>query len=490
VTDVDTALAKEITKLSFNDRNRVQEEVHGVQFAMPEETPQLLRTCLLQMDAQVQSISSKKAYDHAVQKLDDVSYIRSDTFRLSFVRAAMFDVPKAAIKYIKYLDLLHEFFGDVGLQRPLRFTDLNKAEKECLKEGRRQILPSRDRSGRLIMFEKGSKATDTRTTRVRKSIQKQLSIERIRTTSHVLVFTCSLFPQQVRTRLFIWSIMAEDMETQKKGVCGIAELREDMVADMTNKESAADHKAIMEALPVRFSAIHLILSFSNSAINAAIKSAVVLGLFGSDERVRTKCYDGMTTETHYELMTFGIPVHEIPLTSGGNIKTKNLQQWIKARRAIDKLRQENDVLAVPRIIVHPNIHDVLFSRGGNPQQLGNKDFHYFLANMNDPYHNDSVTKGDLEKIRNELIRSVAANKGRFLQVNKAGGWWEEIFDLDSVHFKIHNAFYDYNRKQKAIHNQQSTGSATCHFLDSSKRRKIGHDMECFQNFFSAVQQSF
>ena len=32
------------------------------------------------------------------------------------------------------------------------------------------------------------------------------------------------------------------------------------MADMTNKESARDHKAIMEALPVRFSAIHLILN--------------------------------------------------------------------------------------------------------------------------------------------------------------------------------------------------------------------------------------
>ena len=163
--DVDTALAKEITKLSCHDRNKAQEELHGVQSAMPEETPELLQTSLQQFEAQVQLIPSKKAYDHAVQRLD-ASYIQSDAFRLSFVRAAMYDISRAAVRYIKYLELLHEFFGDFGLQRRLRFTDLNKAEKDCLKEGRRQILPSRDRSGRLIMFEKGSKATDNRNTRV------------------------------------------------------------------------------------------------------------------------------------------------------------------------------------------------------------------------------------------------------------------------------------------------------------------------------------
>ena len=283
--------------------------------------------------------------------------------------------------------------------------------------------------------------------------------------------------------------MAEDVETQKKGVCGIAELREDMVADMTNKESAADHKAIMDALPVRFSAIHLVLNFSNNAMNVMIKSAVLLGLFGSDERVRTKCYNGMSTQTHYELMTFGIPVQDIPLTSGGNIKTKNLQQWIKARRAIDKLRQEGDINAVTKIIMHPKPNDVLFSRGGNAQHLGNKDFHSFLANTNDHYHHPRIMKSDMEAIRSQLIDSVASKNGRFMQVNKEGGWWEEIADLDSVHFKINNAFYDYNRKQKAIRNQQSAGCATSDFIESSKRRKLSDDMGCFQNFFTKVQPS-
>lgn len=259
------------------------------------------------------------------------------------------------------------------------------------------------------------------------------------------------------------------METQKKGVVGIAELREDVFADITNSETRSAYKAILDSLPVRFSAVHMILNFPDGPIYKLIKSAVMLGLFGSDERVRTKCYDGMTTETTYALMSFGIPVQEIPLTSGGNIKTKNLLQWIKTRRAIDGFRQRG--VSVSNVIMHPNTHDVLFSRGGNAQHLGNKEFHQFLSVMNTLY-NSTIQREEMERIRNELIASVSSQNGCFLQVNKDGGWWEEITDLECIHFKINNAFYDYNRKLKAVQNQQTSTSSTSKFLEPNKRRKI------------------
>ncbi len=283
---------------------------------------------------------------------------------------------------------------------------------------------------------------------------------------------------QVRVRLYVWSVMSEDIETQQKGVVGIAELRKDMFADMSNKQNQADYKALLDALPVRFSAVHLILNFSNSHVTKLIKSFVVLGLFGSNERVRTKCYEGLSTQTHYELLTYGIPVQDIPLTSGGNIKTKNLLQWVKTRKSIDKFRQNGDHGSAAMIITHPSINDVLFSRGGNPQHPGNREFHQFLTLMHSRYSN-AVHREETENIRNELIRSVIVINGRFLEVHKTGGWWEEITDLERVHFKINNAFYDYNRKLKAIQNQQTSASATSCFLEANKRRKIDETGGCF-----------
>jgi hypothetical protein len=165
--DVDLALAKELHRLSVQDRNKVQEEVHGVTFAVPEETPQLIESSLQQLQLEIRKIRSKPAYEHALaSNRVDPTFIQSPEFQLRFVRAALYNVKQAAYRFTRHLNLLYEFFGEVGLQRPLRHSDLSKVEQDCIKEGRRQILPSRDRSGRLIVFEKGSNPSDSRTTRV------------------------------------------------------------------------------------------------------------------------------------------------------------------------------------------------------------------------------------------------------------------------------------------------------------------------------------
>jgi hypothetical protein len=165
--DVDTALAKELHKLSVQDRNKVQEEVHGVQFAVPEESPQMIETAMQCLQTEIQKIKGKPAYDYAMRSSQlDTTFIQSTEFKLRFLRAVLYDAKQAAGRYIRHLNLLQEFFGDAALQRPLQLSDLSKVERDCIKEGRRQILPSRDRSGRLIMFEKGSNPSDSRTTRV------------------------------------------------------------------------------------------------------------------------------------------------------------------------------------------------------------------------------------------------------------------------------------------------------------------------------------
>jgi hypothetical protein len=44
-------------------------------------------------------------------------------------------------------------------------------------------------------------------------------------------------------------------------------------------------------------------------------------------------------DTKYELLAYGIPVHQLPCTPPTrNIKVKNHLQWIKTREAIDDIR--------------------------------------------------------------------------------------------------------------------------------------------------------
>jgi hypothetical protein len=174
-------------------------------------------------------------------------------------------------------------------------------------------------------------------------------------------------------------------------------------------------------------------------------------------------------ETKYKLMTFGIKVDEIPVTSSGTPKTKNLLQWIKTRKAIDERRrvlairqlrgeeqrqQRIAALAVRNkpaidfnasptmssasgnvdytvgsaataidrdslgtIIVHPGIHDVLIAKGGRCNHWGNIDF-LFLMSMHQQEYKDLPKRSPRRKeIRDKLIQAVHERNGRFLEMD-------------------------------------------------------------------------
>ena len=84
------------------------------------------------------------------------SYALSDAFRLKFLRAELFDVKKAATRYLKCIDFLVAYFGLVALERPLYLKDLDKAEQKLMREGHCQLMPSRDRFGRRIVVFQGA----------------------------------------------------------------------------------------------------------------------------------------------------------------------------------------------------------------------------------------------------------------------------------------------------------------------------------------------
>lgn len=90
------------------------------------------------------------------------AYIYDTTFRLKFIRAEQDPAlpqqqrhhvaERAAGRFHLYLDLLYRFFGPEALLRPLSlvkdFTDAD--DLAFMKEGDLQLLPSRDRAGRRV----------------------------------------------------------------------------------------------------------------------------------------------------------------------------------------------------------------------------------------------------------------------------------------------------------------------------------------------------
>ena len=181
---VDELLTEEMGKLSFQARNAIYEEIHGVGSLAPEETPELIQRSLIDMSNEIDRIKHKyTAYVEATtttttptptpMKTSSSSseeeergttdttttivggttplYVQDIDIRLRFLRCELFNISKAAVRMLTYLDLTRELFGKVTLKRPIQLSDLGKLEMEMLRLGDAQPISFRDRSGRRLM---------------------------------------------------------------------------------------------------------------------------------------------------------------------------------------------------------------------------------------------------------------------------------------------------------------------------------------------------
>jgi hypothetical protein len=150
-------LTKEMLNLSFEDRNAINEEIHGVRNVSPNETPELLQMSMYMLSVELSKIQDKPAYDKSQRLFPRNTYVNTFDFRVRFLRCELFDPKKAAIRMVNFLDFIDSLFvgNNEVLRRPIRITDFNKEETKILRSGVFQLLPYRDRSGRPIYAESG-----------------------------------------------------------------------------------------------------------------------------------------------------------------------------------------------------------------------------------------------------------------------------------------------------------------------------------------------
>ena len=147
--DPDALLARELNRLSMQEREQVLYEVHGVAEAIDEQ-PDFVNTSLSQLDTELDKIKEKAAYDQAL--LLDPRYVRNLNFLLQLLRANRFDAKEAAVRMVRHFQCKLELFGAEKLVKDIRLADLNSEDVACLESGFLQLLPMRDRAGRAIVF--------------------------------------------------------------------------------------------------------------------------------------------------------------------------------------------------------------------------------------------------------------------------------------------------------------------------------------------------
>lgn len=441
---VDDILSNQLLQLSLQDRNAINEEIHGVQTFAPEETSEMLTEALRNMDIEINNILRKDAFVRS-QEFPN-TYVNSADFRLRFLRSDLFDVKKAANKMVAFLDLVSELFGDFALRRQIQMSDFSREEMQVFRTGHLQLLPYRDRSGRRIFCSVGGYGV-----------------------------TVSLV---TRVKILLYTVLAasDDVETQRKGIISIiwpgTKLPNGDNLRNVKLNRILFLKRVYETLPVRTCSIHF--GIPDSPFNQLMQTLITLSM--PQYMQRMKFHVGEAIERQYSIKSFGVPIELIPLTETGNIKTTYLKQWMKLRRRIEVMKMieaanDNSV----SIIECPGSNDVVFRSGTSMScHPGNVHFRYMVESKHEiPSLVSKTTQAELAE---QLIREIEASGGRFLKWDNIG-YWTELKDPLQIHTKVALSIRDFKYKTKAQKNRQTNQSYTYLFQcqDGNKRKRTQDD---------------
>eukprot|EP00536_Pseudo-nitzschia_multiseries_P011513 jgi/Psemu1/29150/gm1.29150_g len=406
---VSSMLSNEFLKLSFDERTSKLEEMHGVMSQAVKETPSLVKKSLLDFQKELDRMvfqnenenshhqlqpprntyvimtqhrrcRNEHEHDHEhehelqansnleaeadagvaeteteterkIRKNNNHYALDDPDFRLRFLRCELFDVPKAAVRFWKYLDFTRECWGDIVLERPVGIEDIlrNKEDKRYLKEGYVQILPCRDRSGRRIVTLMG----------------RLLDSDDPEVVNRVIFFVLD-------------SLTRDSVESQRLGAVIVHELHH-LGITKVSKRSLELMVGAIACQPTRLVSVHMSLPDSIMArmfVNMTLLHGYKDNALGGLGFIIHK---GSVLETRYELGSFGIPTQLFPMTDTGNLKVNYLNQWIKLRKILEQKENErrSKILGAPLlsersscadddetvIVECPCLNDIVFRQG-------------------------------------------------------------------------------------------------------------------------------
>jgi hypothetical protein len=149
--DMDAFLAKELSAMSIQEREKSYYDVHGVADAVAE-TPELIEESLTKLDEELGKISPKNKEAYLLAEAEDKDYTSYRRFRLQFLRREAFDVQATAERIILFFETKLKFFGPKLLAKEIKLRDLDEYDRRWLESGVGQLLPQRDRAGRGVFI--------------------------------------------------------------------------------------------------------------------------------------------------------------------------------------------------------------------------------------------------------------------------------------------------------------------------------------------------
>eukprot|EP00980_Cylindrotheca_fusiformis_P003808 scaffold839_cov138-Cylindrotheca_fusiformis.AAC.3 len=432
--NLDTMLADDLNRLSSNERSKIYEEIHGVDSTV-NESPEILEQKLNALQDEINKIHHKPAYDQAIAISDD--YIGSAKFRLMFLRAECLDPGRAAVRLVKFMENKLKYFGQESLARKIVLSDFDKEDLASLKSGTAQILAERDRAGRLVlgMFKK-----------LVSSSRPYVRVENL-----------------MKTLVFLYTTVIEnDEETQRQGTILLLYFLGEgrMNCDDDLRQNHAPQT--LEWLPIKVKCVHICC---DSGLMSSL-APLIVGPLDARNRVRIRMHAGSQTECHYKLMTFGIPVHAIPVTSGTKLKIAGHLKWVAKQQYRDKaISQFGDFEGIDL----PGSLDILLGRGKIFQDhSGNQKMRKIVEDHVDDYIN--AEKSIKTQIAWNLVVQLKESASRFL-ARSNDGWWFEVTD-ELAREKVSVCFRTFLSHNPEARKQDTQSVETS---DGNKRTKISQE---------------
>ena len=146
--EMDRIIAKEMTDLSFQEREMAENDVHGIG-TDGEEDPLNLQAGLLHLQRHLETMKQGTVYEEAERMNGE--YVNDRDFRLMFLRADRYNPKEAAERMIRFFDLKKSLFGPSKLCQDITLDDLNEDDMETLRSGYLQLPPHKDMAGRTIL---------------------------------------------------------------------------------------------------------------------------------------------------------------------------------------------------------------------------------------------------------------------------------------------------------------------------------------------------
>jgi hypothetical protein len=148
---------RELMQMSLQQREQINEEIHGVHSMAVPESPEMISSSLARLEQaiapKVQRLSSSAQIPAFLEaKRLGAMFLYQPSFRLKFLRATLFDATLAADRLFGFLQLVRDVLGLEALMKfPLPLDHFAFNDHGLLSEGAFQILPGRDTVGRRMI---------------------------------------------------------------------------------------------------------------------------------------------------------------------------------------------------------------------------------------------------------------------------------------------------------------------------------------------------